>query len=79
VYKACHTHAELNAVLAEVLAGNEPVVCEVFLDINQVFSPKLSSQRLADGRMVSKALEEMAPFLSQEELLDNMLIPLWVA
>jgi acetolactate synthase-1/2/3 large subunit len=46
------------------------------LDPEQPFSPKLSSRQLADGSMVSSPLEDLAPFLSRDELADNMLIPL---
>jgi acetolactate synthase-1/2/3 large subunit len=46
---------------------------EVMLDITQTFSPKLASRKLPDGTMVSPALEDMAPFLSREELATNML------
>jgi len=58
-----------------VLASPDPEVCEVTLDHNQTFEPKLTSRRLADGRMVSSPLEDMSPFLSREELAENMLIP----
>jgi acetolactate synthase-1/2/3 large subunit len=46
------------------------------LDKAQAFSPKLSSRRLDDGRMVTSALEDLAPFLTREELAENMLIPI---
>jgi len=36
----------------------------------------LSSRRLSDGRMISSPLEDLAPFLSREELKENMLIEL---
>jgi acetolactate synthase-1/2/3 large subunit len=36
----------------------------------------MSSKRLADGRMVSRPLEDLAPFLTREELLENMMIDL---
>jgi acetolactate synthase-1/2/3 large subunit len=62
--------------LRHVLATTGPEVCEVMLDRNQVFEPKLSSRRLPDGRMVSSPLEDMTPFLSREELRANMLVPL---
>jgi len=62
--------------LQRVLASPDPEVCEVVLDRNQTFEPKLTSRRLPDGRMVSSPLEDMAPFLSREELRENMLIPL---
>ena len=66
------THAELPRVLAEVLAAPGPQFCEITLDPEQVFAPKLSSRRLEDGRMVSSPLHDMAPFLSREELAENM-------
>lgn len=53
-----------------------PSICEVMLDPAQTFAPKLSSRRLPDGRMVSAALEDMAPFLPRDELAENMLIPI---
>jgi len=66
------THADLPAVLAEVLAAPGPQFCEITLDPAQAFAPKLSSRKLADGRMVSSPLHDMAPFLSREELAENM-------
>jgi acetolactate synthase-1/2/3 large subunit len=62
--------------LRRVLASPGPEVCEVMLDRNQTFEPKLTSRRLPDGRMISSPLEDMAPFLSREELRENMLVPL---
>jgi len=68
--------AEFVLDLRRVLASPEPEVCEVMLDRDQTFEPKLTSRRLPDGRMVSSPLEDMAPFLSREELRENMLVPL---
>jgi acetolactate synthase-1/2/3 large subunit len=45
------------------------------LNPEQSFEPKLSSRQLPDGRMVSAPLEDMFPFLSREELQENLLIP----
>jgi acetolactate synthase-1/2/3 large subunit len=69
-------HAGMSEAIEKVLAAEGPQLCEVFLDKAQAFSPKLSSRRLEDGRMVTSALEDLAPFLSREELAQNMLIPL---
>jgi len=44
---------------------------------DQLFAPRSSSQRLPGGRMISKPLEDMYPFLERSELLSNMLIDLW--
>ena len=58
-----------------VLAIDGPVICEVILPVQYNFAPKLSSERKPDGRMVSKPMEDMFPFLSREEFLENMIIP----
>lgn len=47
---------------------------EVMLDIAQSFSPKLASRKLPDGTMLSPALDDMAPFLSRDELAKNRLV-----
>jgi acetolactate synthase-1/2/3 large subunit len=65
----------IHAAIALMLAADGPQFCEVMLDKAQAFSPKLSSRRLDDGRMVTSALEDLAPFLSREELAENMLVP----
>jgi acetolactate synthase-1/2/3 large subunit len=75
-YLHCSTHAELKKVVEAALKTEGPVLCEIMLDLKQQFAPKLSSRQLEDGRMVSAPLEDMAPFLSREELRSNMLVPL---
>ena len=55
------------------LSNNETVICEVMLDQNQMFEPKLVSRRLADGSFKSPELDDMFPFLSDKELSENRL------
>lgn len=52
-----------------------PALCEVVLDPDQGFEPRLSSKQLPDGRIVTAPYEDMAPFLSREELAENMIAP----
>jgi acetolactate synthase-1/2/3 large subunit len=59
--------------LEQFLAAPGPGLANVILDRDQMFEPKLSSRRLADGRMVSAKLEDMSPFLDREELKTNLL------
>ena len=73
---ACRIEGEdFETQLVEALRVPGPIVCDVMLDPEQVFEPKLSSRQLPDGRMVSASLEDMAPFLNREELKANMLSP----
>lgn len=60
--------------IAQALAHDGPIICEVVLDRAQGFEPKLSSKKLPDGRMVTAPLEDMAPFLDREELAQNLLV-----
>ncbi|HVJ94462.1 MAG TPA: thiamine pyrophosphate-binding protein [Labilithrix sp.] len=69
-------HADMRAAIEATLTRPGRAMCEVMLDLEQVFAPKLASRRLPDGRMVSSPLEDLAPFLSREELRENMIIPL---
>jgi acetolactate synthase-1/2/3 large subunit len=74
-FEHCSSHAELNSAIRKTLEMDGAAVCEVKLDLEQAFAPKLSSRKLDDGRMVSASLEDMAPFLSRENHLANMISP----
>lgn len=69
------SHDNLSQKLQKILSAQEPIVCEVQLRQDYIFSPKSSSKKLSDGRMVSKPLEDMYPFLDREEFKSNMIIP----
>jgi acetolactate synthase-1/2/3 large subunit len=75
-FQRCNRHADLAAAIAATLNAPGAALCEIMLDLAQAFSPKLSSRKLEDGSMITAPLEEMAPFLSREELKSNMLVPL---
>jgi len=68
-------HSELTHGIRETVQGAGPQLCEVLLDLTQEFAPKLSSRKLGDGSMISSPLEDLAPFLSREEMLSNLLVP----
>lgn len=73
-YYAIKTNADLEKVVDQVLSQKGPVMCEIFVDKKQKFEPKSATKRLEDGTLVSAPLEDLAPFLPQEEMLSNMLI-----
>ena len=51
-----------------------PAFCEIIVDTNQNFEPKLSSKVLPDGKIVSPPIDDMFPFLDREEYEANMII-----
>lgn len=73
--RRCASRAELPAALEFALRAEGPALLQVVLDPDAPFAPKLASRKLPDGRMVSPSLEDMAPFLPREELLENLLVP----
>jgi len=75
-YQRCAHHEKMVEAIAATLAIDGPAVCEIMLDESVAFAPKLGSKQLADGRIVSPSLEDLSPFLSREELQDNMIIGL---
>jgi acetolactate synthase-1/2/3 large subunit len=72
-YFQIRNHKELKENLGNIMATKGRFICEVFLDIDQHFAPKLSSKKLEDGSMVTSPMEDMWPFLSKEELETNIL------
>lgn len=60
--------AYMAEILEKVLGCTGACICEVFIDPAQEFEPKVASRIQPDGSMVSAALDDMYPFLTQEEL-----------
>ncbi len=63
------------AYLQDLLAMPGPVLCDVVLDPEQEFEPRLRSKQLPDGKLVAPPLEDLYPFLGDDELNGNLLIP----
>jgi len=74
-YVRARHNGEIDQALIHTLSVNGPVICEVFVSRDQNFEPKSAAKRLPDGTMVSPPLEDLSPFLSEEEMDRNMIIP----
>lgn len=75
-FQRSYNHEDLDKVIAQAFAVKGAAICEIMLDENQAFVPKLSSRQMPDGSMVSAPLEDMAPFLERALLVENMIIPI---
>lgn len=60
--------------IVNVFAENKPVICEVMVEKEYAFLPKLSAKKLPDGTMVSPSLEDMFPFLDRDEYMANLIL-----
>jgi acetolactate synthase-1/2/3 large subunit len=67
------TWDDYDEVMPRMQALPGPAICEVFLDPEQPFAPKLAAV-LQDGKLVSPPLEDLSPQLSRKEFAENMLI-----
>jgi acetolactate synthase-1/2/3 large subunit len=65
--------ADLEMVKAE-MAKPGPSLFAVQFDVAQEFEPRLRSKIMPDGKIQTPNLEDMYPFLSPEELAENMLV-----
>lgn len=74
-YTRTSEHDDMARAIADTLAAPGAALCEIFIDKDQNFAPKVSSRRLEDGSMVTAPLHDLAPFLPREELAEAMRVP----
>ena len=67
-YCEAKNNDELIKIIPKVLNSKGSVICEIACLTNQNIIPTVSSKRLADGTMVSAAIDDMYPFLSKKEI-----------
>lgn len=65
---------ECDETLAKVQAATGPVICEVFMHPEQLFTPKLSLVSKEDGTLVSPPLEDLSPLVPRDVLKRAMLV-----
>lgn len=70
-----HHNEELHDAVAETLATDGPAICEIMVTLTQQFLPKSAAKRLPDGSIISPPLEDLAPYLPDEEMDRIMLVP----
>ena len=75
-YTSIHTNPELRGGIQKALQAPGYRMCEVYVDTIQKFEPKSATMKRPDGSLVSPPLEDLAPFISREELAENMYIPM---
>ena len=74
-YISAKTNSEIAGAVKNTFKVEGPVICEAFVTTDQNFEPKSSGKQMPDGRMVSPPLEDLVPFLSDEEMDENMIVP----
>ena len=70
-----HHNEELHDAVAKTLATDGPAICEIMVTLTQQFLPKSAAKRLPDGSIISPPLEDLAPYLPNEEMDRIMIVP----
>jgi acetolactate synthase-1/2/3 large subunit len=68
-------HKDMAMKISKIIKSKQAILCDIILETDYEFAPRLSSKKLNDGRIISKPLEDMSPFLSRNEFMANMLVP----
>ncbi len=66
--------SRIKQVINDVLSNPGAALCEVVLNNDYVFAPKLSSIKEPDGRIISNPLEDLSPLLPRGEFKENMIV-----
>ena len=67
-------HKETAKIIEKVMKTTGPVLVEVMLDPMQPYYPKVTSQKLPDGTFKSQPLDNMWPFVSEEDREEDRVI-----
>ena len=65
---------DLDRKIQKVLDYDGPVICDVVTPEWQLIIPRVSSDKLPDGTLVSRRYEDMFPYLDPQELYDTMVV-----
>ncbi len=64
---------EIESKVKQVFETKGPVICEVMTPEWQLLIPRITSEKMPDGRLVAHEYSDMFPFLSREEYAENMI------
>ena len=65
---------DLESAVQKTFDTEGPVICEIMVTMSQQFLPKSAAKKLPDGSIVSPPLEDMDPYLSDDEMNKVMLV-----
>jgi acetolactate synthase-1/2/3 large subunit len=75
-YFRINTWSDFRNSIPKILKEKKAIICDVIMDPEQYFHPKLSTSMSKNGRIISPPLEDLSPLLKRNELQKSMIIPL---
>lgn len=71
-YVCCHSNAEVEHCIQTMMNSQKRVLLEVEQLFDNPVMPKVMSRLDENGKMLTPALQDMAPFLTEEEMKELM-------
>ena len=75
-YYSIRTWSDFRLNIKKIMQNKEALICEIFMDPEQYFHPKLGTSMDKNGKIVSPPLEDLSPIISRAKLEENMIIPI---
>ena len=75
-YFSITTWKDFYKVIPLIKKAKSAIICDVFMDPEQSFYPKLALTLAADNKIVSPPLEDLSPILERKKFFSEMIIPL---
>jgi acetolactate synthase I/II/III large subunit len=73
-YSYVNDIGKVDSVISEALASKKAIIVDIDMDCEQELTPKSALKIRKDGSMYSPPLEDLYPFLSEDELREQMII-----
>lgn len=73
-YYSIKSWEDFDKIIPKIKKIKGPFICDVFMDPEQNFYPKLGLTLAADNKIVSPPLEDLSPLLSRKKFFSEMII-----
>jgi acetolactate synthase-1/2/3 large subunit len=73
-YYSIKSWKDFNKIIPNIKKTKGPFICDVFMDPEQNFYPKLGLELAADNKIVSPPLEDISPLLNRKKFFSEMII-----
>lgn len=65
--------SEIDETVRKIFSMSDPVICEVISPEWQALIPRITSEKMPDGRLIAHEYSDMFPFLDRNEYKSNMI------
>ena len=75
-YYSIKKWSDFDINMKKIMKNKGALICEIFMDPEQYFHPKLGTSLDKNGKIISPPLEDLSPIIKRSKLKENMIIPI---